>query len=183
MWNPKLRQSGFFRFTLTSNQRRSATYFGHGRGEFPPSSAQTTCENPGQAFLETQLAEHRKIKKIFRFFCRDDDLDTSVSLAIENILSETPTKEVAEFQMSEVLDIIHGLPTVETVLEADFFHRITLPFRHLRRCLDLHIVNHINEERINSVPFLKMKAMTPDWRSRFGSYCFLELLHQGSPKF
>ncbi len=63
-----------------------------------------------EAFRETQLADHRKIKKKFRFFRRGHDLDTSVLIAIENILSEMPTKEVAEFEMSAVLDIIHRLP-------------------------------------------------------------------------
>ncbi len=95
----------------------------------------------------------RKIKKIMRFLHRSDDLETSVLVAVENILSDTPRRKVIQYQMSDVIDIFHALPPVQTVLNADFFDHATLPFRIFRRCLDLQIMNLINEERTKPIPF------------------------------
>ena len=75
---------------------------------------------------------------MFKFLRRGDEIESAVANAISNILEETPNSKAVEFEMNDVLDMIHGLPPVETVLEPEFFSRPTLHFRLFRRCLDLH---------------------------------------------
>jgi len=101
-----------------------------------------------KAFLESQKSEHRSILKMLRFVRRTDELDSSIALAIESLLSSEPTIETDLYTMNDIADIIHSFPCVDQVLSPQFFHRISLPFRLLRRSLTLHFVNPINEEKI-----------------------------------
>ena len=54
----------------------------------------------------------------------------------------------------DVKDIRYGLPTLEELLEPDFFRRPPLSFPLLRRSLDLHDFNPISDEYISLVPLL-----------------------------
>ena len=85
------------------------------------------------------------------FIRKTDELDFSIHAAIENILSIPLSPQSPRFSMSDVADIIHGFPTPEQLLEPKYFRRVTLPFRLLHRCLDLHLVNPIDEETISTV--------------------------------
>ena len=108
-------------------------------------------DEDAQAFMKAQEEEHSRIKRMVNFIRKTDELDFSIHAAIENILSIPLSPQSTTFSMSDVADIIHGFPTPEQVLEPKYFRRVTLPFRLLRRCLDLHLVNPIDEETISTV--------------------------------
>ena len=116
---------------------------------------------PAQAFLESQLGEYYRIKKMIRFVSISDELETLVANAIENILVDEPKLDESNLMMSEVTDIIHGFPPVETLLKPEFFLRTTLPFRLLRRCSEMHLVNPVKDESKSEVDFLDEEREDP----------------------
>lgn len=59
--------------------------------------------------------------------------------------------EPHDISMNDVQDIIYSLLPVETIIGTDSFLRVALPFRLLRRCLNMHLVNPIKNTMLNCV--------------------------------
>ena len=75
-----------------------------------------------QAFLETQLDEHRRIKKMVWFIQRHDETDEDINKAINAFLLSPPTIEGSEISITETLDIIHDLPHYTNLMNPSFFN-------------------------------------------------------------
>ena len=125
----------------------------------PGSNVQNESEEDiAAAFLESQLAEHSKIVRMSKFLRRGDELENSIADAISNMLRILPSAEATEFSNEDVVDIIYGLPPVETIQMSEFFVRPAVHCRLLRRNLGLHLINPIKAEQMSSV------VMTDDER-------------------
>ena len=105
-----------------------------------------------QAFDDAQVHECNKILMYMRLIRKTDELDMSIALALGSITRDPPKMGVTEYTLDNVFDIIHSLPPVEEVNKPDFFNRKSLPFRLLRRILELHLVNLINPSDVSAVP-------------------------------
>lgn len=104
-----------------------------------------------KAFLQAQEEEHCKIKRMVNFSRNTDELDCSVHPGIENILSTPISFQSSIVSMSNLENRIHGFPTPEQLIDPKYCRRLTLNFRFIRRCLELHLVNLVDEEAIFSV--------------------------------
>ena len=106
------------------------------------------------ALLESQLTEHSKIQKMSKFLRRGDELENALADVVSNMLCILPTAEATEFSHGDVVDIIYGLPPVETINMTEFFARPALHCRLLRRVLELHLVKPIKTEDMNTITTL-----------------------------
>ena len=104
-----------------------------------------------QAFLESQLDEHRRIKKMVQFIRNRDKTDEVIAKAIDALLLNLPTVEGSEISITETLDIIHSLPHYTNLMDPSFFNRTTLSFRLLSRALELHNRNNVKMSQMNAV--------------------------------
>ncbi len=77
------------------------------------------------AFLEAQVTDHTRIKKMFRFLTPSGDLDRKVAKVVEKILLEPPSQDLNAFQLSDVADMIHGFQLLDQLIQKSFF--VTLP--------------------------------------------------------
>ena len=103
------------------------------------------------AYNKSQFDEHKRIRKILNFVCKCDEIDESVVLAVTNILWNLPRRSGDYLLIGDVLNVIYSLPAVEILLHPEFFNSATLPFRLLRRSLEIHLVNPVSEEGIWSI--------------------------------
>ena len=69
----------------------------------------------------------------------------------EKHVGEPPLVEGTDFVYTDVSDMAHVLPAVESVLYPHFFTCTTLIFRLLRRNLDMHLINPISEDAVLAV--------------------------------
>ena len=104
-----------------------------------------------RAFYEQQLAEHARLKKIFNFFRKKDDLDASIHQVVDFILSIEPAQGVSPFEVQDVSDMVDSFCTLNEVLNPEFFRRTTFPFRMLRLSLDLHLSDPVEDSMISNV--------------------------------
>ena len=104
-----------------------------------------------RAFYEQQLAEHARLKKIFNFFRKKDDLDASIYQVIEFILSIEPAQGVSHFEVQDISDMVDSFCTLNEILSPEFFRRTPFPFRMLRLCLDLHLSDPVEDNMISNV--------------------------------
>ncbi len=81
---------------------------------------------------------------MLKFVRKCAHIDESVVLATENILASATMLNSNDLLMGDVLDIIHSLPFVESLLHPEFFNHPTLPFRLLRRTLGIQMVNPVS---------------------------------------
>ena len=117
-------------------------------------TGKTSTENSygiAQAFLESQLDEYRRIKKMVRFIRSRDETDEGIAKAIDALLMDPPTIEGSEMEITDTHAIIHGLPHYTNLMDPSFFNRTTLTFRLLRRALELHNRNNVKMSQINAV--------------------------------
>lgn len=135
-------------------------------------SSETSPED-ALAFFEMQTEEFRRIKKMYRFLRKVDQLDTAIANAIESFLESPLELSVNLFSLSDVADIVHGFPIVQSLLTPNFFLRVTLPFRLLRRCLNLHLVNPVTEEMTSSVHLPADEREDPHLREQIWFLQFL----------
>ena len=104
-----------------------------------------------EAYHASQVEEFHRIRKMCKFFRKRDSLDHQVGEMIEALSDKPPTLESTDFVNADVTDMSNALPAVESILIPSFFERTTLGFRLLRRSLDLHLVNTIDEDATLSV--------------------------------
>lgn len=79
------------------------------------------------------------------------ELDCSIHAAISNIVCQPISPRYPAFSMREEANNIHRFLKPEQFLETHYFKSVTLPFRFLRHCLHLHLVNHTDEESGSTV--------------------------------
>lgn len=80
-----------------------------------------------------------------------NDLDVAPKDIIARMLEAPPSFDKADLEYREISGINHGLPMKESLLTPDFFHRITLIFRLLRKVLDLHMVNNTPTDTVLAI--------------------------------
>ena len=78
-------------------------------------------------FLEHQLAEHARLKKIIVFFRKKDDLDANIYQVVEYILSIEPSNDATPLEIRDVSDMIHSFCQLDEVLNPQSFRQTPLP--------------------------------------------------------
>ena len=98
-------------------------------------------------------------------------VDEAVIMVIENITYILPTAEGNDYTMGDVAAILHRLPSAEHLLVPEFLGRASLPFRLLRRSLEMHLVNPVPKQDFEEV---FANAANED-QSRLGEYALFLL--------
>ena len=86
-----------------------------------------------------------------RFIQKKDDLDLNIEGILDSMLENPPSIEGTDFFHSDVSDMAHVLPAVESVLNPRFFTRATLIFRLLHHTLDIYLISPISEDAVLAV--------------------------------
>ena len=129
-------------------------------GNTPRNSAASNLHNTqtgnesGQEFFEHQQMEYARLKRIFNFFRKKDDLDANIHQVVEYILSIQPSPTANALALDDVTDMIHSICQLDEILDPNFFRRTLFPFRMLRLCLDLHLADPVEESNVSSVRML-----------------------------
>ncbi len=117
--------------------------------------------------------ESARIKKMYQFFRKPDDLDSAIAEAIESFLEAPLELSMAQFSPADFAGSIHRFPLVHTLISAEFFLRVTLHFRLLCRFLDLHLVTPVTGEMTNSIPLSNEEREGPRRREQIWLLEFL----------
>ena len=67
---------------------------------------------------------------------------------MDAMLKAPPSIDKADFENSDISEMVLGLPSAESLLKPNFFDRTTPIFRLFRRTLDLHLVNNTTMDAV-----------------------------------
>ena len=123
---------------------------GTGSRESIPLVSRTDADQE-RAYLEWQLREHTRLKKIFTFFRKTDDLESSIYDVVKSILDVEPKQGTAPFEIDDVSDMIDIFCQTDQVLLPQFLRRTPFPFHMLRISLALHFLNPVDDSLISNI--------------------------------
>ena len=98
-----------------------------GSNQSTPLVLENEVEHEHAHFVYT-LGEHRRLKKIFPFFRKTDELETNIYEFVKSILDIEPTQGTVPFELSDVSDMIQSFCQPDQVLTPEFFDAHHSPF-------------------------------------------------------
>ena len=123
---------------------------GSGPNQSIPAVTDTDAEHEQANFAYT-LGKHRRLKKIFPFFSKTDELESSIHDFVKSMLEIEPTLGETPFELSDVSEMIHSFCQPDQVLNPQFLQRIPFPFRMLRLCLDIYLLDPVEDTVISTI--------------------------------
>ena len=112
-----------------------------------------------------------RIRKMLKYVRKRNQADEAVLMVIENITSMLPRAGWNDYTIDDIKDIPYEFPSVEILLVPEFFLWLVLPFRLLRRSLEMYLVKPVPQQGVEDA---LTNAVDED-QSRLAEYAWFSL--------